>query len=71
MSKKAKPAVDGERTANKGLLCSEKGCTKPATARSKCSAHYAAARRLDPAVRQKAREASARAYAKKKAGEGE
>lgn len=65
----AKP--NARRGVNKGKTCSAKGCDRPAYCKGRCSAHYASDRRLDPAEREKAREASRRSYAKRKgAAEG-
>ncbi|TYL50055.1 hypothetical protein FXB39_10340 [Nocardioides sp. BGMRC 2183] len=66
----AEPADAAEpnarRGVNKGKTCSAEGCGKDAYCKGRCAAHYASDRRLDPAEREKAREASRRSYAKRK-----
>lgn len=62
---------NARRGVNKGKTCSVKGCSKDAYCKGRCAAHYASDRRLDPAEREKAREASRRSYAKRKATSAE
>lgn len=59
------------RTTNKGNPCSSEGCGRDSYCKGLCSAHYAKARREDPAEREKAREASRRSHAKRKAAAAE
>lgn len=55
------------RSANKGKPCLAEGCGRDSYCKGMCAAHYAKARRQDPAEREKAREASRRSHAKRKA----
>ena len=69
--KAAESKANARRGVNKGKTCSAKGCGKDAYCKGRCAAHYARDRRLDPAEREKAREASRRSYAKRKAAAAE
>jgi type IV secretory pathway VirB10-like protein len=51
----AKPAAKAPASPKE---CVEDGCGKPAYAKGRCSRHYTAHRRQDPAVREAANEAS-------------
>lgn len=63
--------AEPRRSANKGKPCSAEGCERDSYCKGMCSAHYARARREDPAEREKAREASRRSHAKRKAAAAE
>lgn len=61
-------ATTPTRYENKGATCSVDGCGKPAVVKGMCSADYTRLiHRADPANREKAREASRRYAAKKRA----
>lgn len=64
-AKKVTPAraARGEAPA----VCTDKACDKPAIAKGLCTAHYAQARRSDPAEREKANQASREYYARRAA----
>lgn len=67
--KSAVPTGRLARADNKGKACSDVGCKKPAAVKGRCVACDARDRRKDPAVREKAREASRRSYAKRAAAQ--
>jgi len=60
------PKQNSRRGVNKGRTCSAKACERAAYCMGRCSAHHARDRRLDPAEREKTREASRHSYAKRK-----
>lgn len=66
-AKQAEAVTNAGRGVNKGRTCSASGCERAAYCKGRCSAHYARDRRLNPAERERAREASRRSYAKRKA----